>query len=136
MTVEAKTLITAFYGRAARYAYWNGCSGGGCEGLLQAYRYPDEFDGIIAGDPANMRRNAWALWLANKTFKDPGDYIPPHKYRTIHRAVVDACDANDGLKDGLISEPESCQVNFESLKCKSADGPDCLRRARYRQRAL
>ena len=61
MTVEAKTLIHAFYGRDPRYSYWEGCSGGGREGLLQAARYPDEFDGVIAGDPANIRRNAWAL---------------------------------------------------------------------------
>jgi feruloyl esterase len=126
MTVEAKTLIKAFYGREPRYSYWNGCSGGGREGLLQAYRYPDEFDGIIAGDPANVRRNAWALWLAVQTFKDPAAYIPPAKYATIHRAVLDACDANDGLKDGLIEDPESCQVDFKALECKAADGPDCL----------
>jgi feruloyl esterase len=126
MTVEAKSLIQAFYGRDPRYSYWNGCSGGGREGLLQAYRYPDEFDGIIAGDPANVRRNAWALWLAVQTFKDPAAYIPPAKYPAIHRAVLDACDANDGLKDGLIEDPESCQVDFKTLECKAADGPDCL----------
>jgi feruloyl esterase len=126
MTVEAKTLINAFYGREARYSYWNGCSGGGREGLLQAYRYPDEFDGIIAGDPANLRRNAWALWLAVKTFKDPADYIPPAKYPMIHRAVLDACDANDGLKDGLIDDPERCHVDFKVLQCKAAENQDCL----------
>jgi feruloyl esterase len=126
MTIEAKTLIKAFYGRDARYSYWNGCSGGGREGLLQAYRYPDEFDGIIAGDPANIRRNAWALWLAVQTFKDPAAYIPPAKYPMIHRAVLDACDANDGLKDGLIENPESCHVDFKALECKASDGPDCL----------
>jgi feruloyl esterase len=54
MTVEAQILIKAFYGRGARYSYWDGCSGGGREGLLQAYRYPDEFDGVIAGDPADV----------------------------------------------------------------------------------
>jgi feruloyl esterase len=86
MILEAKRLIKAFYGREARYSYWDGCSGGGREGLLQAYRYPDEFDGIIAGDPANMRRNAWALWLAVQTFKDPEAVIPPEKYPAIHRA--------------------------------------------------
>jgi feruloyl esterase len=126
MTIEAKDLIKAFYGHDARYSYWNGCSGGGREGLLQAYRYPDEFDGIIAGDPANVRRNAWALWLANQTFKDPGAHIPPQKYPAIHRAVLNACDANDGLKDGLISNPDSCQVDFKTLACKAEDGPDCL----------
>jgi feruloyl esterase len=126
MTVEAKTLIHAFYGSDPRYSFWNGCSGGGREGLLQASRYPDEFDGIIAGDPANIRRNAWALALAVQTFKDPDAYIPPAKYPMIHRAVLEACDAKDGLKDGLIEAPESCNVDFKSLQCKAADGPDCL----------
>ncbi len=126
MTVEAKKLIANFYGRAPRYSYWSGCSGGGREGLLQAYRYPDEFDGIIAGDPANIRRNAWALWIATQTFKDRAAYIPPAKYAMIHSAVLDACDANDGLKDGLIGDPESCHFDFKVLECKAADGPDCL----------
>ena len=126
MTVEAKALIKAFYARDARYSYWDGCSGGGREGLLQAARYPDEFDGIVAGDPANVRRNAWALWLANQTLKDPAAYIPPSKYPMIHQAVLDACDANDGLKDGLIQNPESCHIDFKTLECKAGDAPDCL----------
>jgi feruloyl esterase len=126
MTVEAKSLIKAFYGRDAHYSYWNGCSGGGREGLLQAHRYPDEFDGVIAGDPANINRNTWALWLAVHTFKDPAAYIPPAKYPMIHRAVLEACDANDGVKDGLIENPEKCRVDFKVLQCKGADGPECL----------
>jgi feruloyl esterase len=126
MTVEAKTLIRAFFGRDPRYSFWNGCSGGGREGLLQASHYPEEFDGIIAGDPANIRRNSWALGLAVLTFKDPQAYIPPAKYPMIHHAVLEACDAKDGLKDGLIDIPESCNVDFKSLQCKAADGPDCL----------
>jgi len=126
MTVEAKTLIHAFYGRDPHSSFWNGCSGGGREGLIQASRYPDEFDGIIAGDPANIRRNSWALELAVQTFKDPEAYIPPAKYPMIHRAVLEACDAKDGLKDGLIEDPESCNVDFKSLQCKAADGLDCL----------
>jgi feruloyl esterase len=126
MTVEAKALIKAFYGRVAKYSYWNGCSGGGREGLLQAARYPEEFDGVIAGDPANMRRNAWALWIANRTFKDADAYIPPGKYAMIHRFVLDACDAKDGVKDGLIENPAACNVDFKKLACKSADASDCL----------
>lgn len=126
MTVEAKLLIQAFYGSAPRHSYWEGCSGGGREGLIQAARYPDEFDGIIAGDPANIRRNAWALWLAVNTFKDTEAVIPPAKYPMIHRAVLDACDAQDGLTDGLIAEPEACHVDFNALQCKAGDGPDCL----------
>jgi feruloyl esterase len=126
MTMQAKALIKAFYGKDAHYSYWNGCSGGGREGLLQAARYPDEFDGVIAGDPANIRRNAWAMWLAVKTFKDPADAIPASKYAMIHRAVLNACDGKDGLKDGLIEDPESCTVDFKALECKAEDRPDCL----------
>jgi feruloyl esterase len=126
MTVAAKSFINAFYGRAPRYSYWNGCSGGGREGLLQAYRYPEEFDGIIAGDPADMRRNAWALWLATKTFKDPADYVSPAKYAMIHQFVLRECDAKDGVKDGLIEDPASCKVDFSKLACKMGDSADCL----------
>ena len=126
MTVAAKALIQDFYGRSPQHSYWQGCSGGGREGLLQAARYPDEFDGVIAGDPANFRRNAWALWLANQTFKDPASRIPPEKYAVAHRAALDACDATDGLKDGLISEPQKCHVDFSAVQCKGADAPDCL----------
>ena len=125
-TVEAKLLIKALYGRASSHSYWQGCSGGGREGLIQAYRYPDEFDGIIAGDPANIRRNAWALWLAVQSLNDPAAYIPPSKYPMIHAAVLAACDANDGLKDGLISEPQSCHLDFADLQCKGPDAPQCL----------
>jgi feruloyl esterase len=126
MTVAAKSLVKTFYAREPRHSYWSGCSGGGREGLLQAARYPDEFDGIVAGDPADVRRNAWALSLAVRTFKDPPSRIPPEKYPMIHQAVLAACDAQDGLKDGLISEPERCHVDFAALECKGADGPACL----------
>jgi feruloyl esterase len=94
--------------------------------LLQAARYPEEFDGMVVGDPANIRRNAWALSIAVQTFKDPAAEIPPEKYPMIHQAVLNACDANDGLKDGLIEDPERCHVDFRALECKGADGPSCL----------
>jgi Tannase and feruloyl esterase len=126
MTLEAKRLVKALYGQFPAHSYWSGCSGGGREGLLQAARYPEEFDGVIAGDPANVRRNAWALSIAVQTFKDPAARIPAEKYPMIHRAVLAACDASDGLKDGLIEEPERCHVDFKALECRGADGPSCL----------
>lgn len=125
-TLAAKALVKARYARIPSHSYWQGCSGGGREGLIQAYRYPDEFDGIIAGDPADIRRNAWALWLAVQALSDPAAYIPPSKYPMIHAAVLAACDANDGLKDGLISDPRNCHVDFSSLQCKGPDAPQCL----------
>ncbi len=137
-TLEAKALLKARYSRSASHAYWQGCSGGGREGLIQAYRYPDEFDGVIAGDPANIRRNAWALSLALQALSDPADYIPPAKYPMIHEAVLAACDAQDGLKDGLIGEPENCRVDFSVLQCKAQDASDCLtaRQVRTAQRLI
>jgi feruloyl esterase len=126
MTLKAKAVIAAFYGRVPRYSYWNGCSGGGREGLLQAHHYPADFDGIIAGDPATFKRNAWAMYIANAAFKNPEDYIPPSKYPMIHQAVLDVCDKLDGLKDGLINDPRNCHFDPQTLLCKGPDGPSCL----------
>jgi len=79
-------------------SYWNGCSTGGRQGLKEAQMFPDDYDGIIAGAPAN--RTAISLWIADAVLKDPASYIPPAKYPVIHKAAVAACDANDGLDDG------------------------------------
>src|SRR5581483_8514945 len=106
-----------------KFSYWNGCSTGGRQALQEAQRFPDDFDGIIAGDPAN--RTAIALWIAHAV-KDPAAYIPPEKYRAIHEAALAACDANDGVKDGLISDPLKCAFDPAVLLCKGADSPSCL----------
>src|SRR5262249_17562132 len=124
MTVKAKAVIQAFYGRAPRLSYWNGCSTGGRQGLKEAQKFPDDFDGIIAGAPAN--RTAISLWIADAVLKDPASYIPPAKYPSIHRAALAACDAGDGLKDGLIGDPAKCRFDPGGLLCKDPDGPTCL----------
>ena len=117
MTVKAKAIIDAFYGRAPQRSYWNGCSTGGRQGLTEAQRYPDDYDGIIAGAPANPRThlNAWQLSIAQAMLKDPASFIPPAKYPMIHQAVVAACDALDGVKDGLIDDPPRCRFDPKSL---------------------
>jgi len=124
MTVKAKAVVQAFYGSAPRLAYWNGCSTGGRQGLQEAQRFPGDFDGIIAGAPAN--RSALGLWIAFATLKDPASYIPASKYPLIHEAVLNQCDARDGLKDGLIDDPRLCKFDPKVLLCKGADGPSCL----------
>src|SRR5262245_41605481 len=102
MTVTAKDVIKAFYDNAPQYSYWNGCSTGGRQGLKEAQRYPNDFDGIIAGAPANPRTrlSTWQLWNAQAVLKEQASYIPPAKYPIVHKAVLETCDALDGLKDG------------------------------------
>jgi feruloyl esterase len=124
MAVKSKAIIQAFYGAAPRLSYWNGCSTGGRQGLQEAQRFPADFDGIIAGAPAN--RTALALWIAHAELKDPGSYIPASKYPLVHQAVLAACDAKDGLKDGLIEDPVKCKFDPKVIACHGADGPDCL----------
>jgi feruloyl esterase len=124
MTVKAKAIIHAFYGNAPRLSYWNGCSTGGRQGLKEAQKFPDDFDGIIAGAPAN--RTAISLWIAAAVLKNPESYIPPAKYPAIHQAAIDACNMRDGLKDGLIDDPRRCDFDPKVLLCKGADGPSCL----------
>jgi feruloyl esterase len=123
MTVKAKAIVEKFYGSGPRWSYWNGCSTGGRQALKEAQMFPNDFDGIIAGDPAN--RTALAMWIAHAV-KDPASYIPPEKYRIIHQAALDTCDAEDGVKDGLISEPTRCAFDPGVLLCKGADAPTCL----------
>jgi feruloyl esterase len=124
MALKSKAIIEAFYGGGARLSYWNGCSTGGRQGLKEAQRFPADFDGIIAGAPAN--RTALALWIAFAELKDPASHIPAAKYPVVHQAVLDQCDARDGLKDGLIQDPARCRFDPKVIECKGADGPNCL----------
>jgi len=128
MTVKSKAVIDAFYGRGPRLSYWNGCSTGGRQGLAEAQRFPDDYDGIIAGASANPRTflNSWQISIAQAMLKDPAGFIPPAKYPVVHQAVVAACDAIDGVKDGLIGDPTRCHFDPQVLACAVADGPSCL----------
>jgi tannase/feruloyl esterase len=124
MTVKAKAIVQAFYGNAPRLSYWNGCSTGGRQGLKEAQMFPEDYDGIIAGAPAN--RTAISLWIAHAVLKDPASYIAPTKYPIIHQAALNTCDNRDGLKDGLIDDPTKCDFDPKVLLCKSTDGAECL----------
>jgi feruloyl esterase len=128
MTVAAKEIIAAFYGHGPDISYWNGCSTGGRQGLTEAQRYPSDYNGIIAGAPANNRTHlyVWSVSVAQTVHKDEASYIPPSKYAVIHGAVLDACDALDGLKDGLIGDPMRCHFDPKVLTCKGSDEPSCL----------
>ncbi len=129
MTVAAKAIVAAYYGKPARLSYFTGCSGGGRQGLMEAQRYPADYDGIVAGDPtADFTRLTLAgrLWEAIATLRDPAHYIPAAKIPVIAAATVAACDALDGVKDGIIDDPRKCRFDPATIQCKAGDGADCL----------
>ena len=128
MTVAAKAIVTAFYGNGPRLAYWDGCSTGGRMALTEAQRFPDDFDGIIAGAPANFSSHqaAQMMSVALAVHHDEASYIPPAKYALIHQAVIEACDARDGVKDGVIEDPTRCAFDPKVLECKGDDAATCL----------
>jgi len=128
MTVKAKAIIQAFYGSAPRLSYWNGCSTGGKQALTEAQRYPADFDGIIAGASANymVHLQASSVWISQAVHKSPESAIPAEKLPFIHKAVLEACDALDGVKDGLLEDPRRCHFDPAVLQCKGADDASCL----------
>jgi hypothetical protein len=128
----AKALIAAFYGQAPRYSYFSGCSDGGREALVEAERFPNDFNGIAAGAPAmnfqvqNSFYHAWQ-YRAN-TAPDGTHILLANKLPVLHRAVLAACDSLDGLRDGLIADPRACHFDPAVAQCPagSADTHDCL----------
>jgi len=128
MTVTSKTIVGAFYGTGAVQSYWNGCSQGGRQGITEAIRYPADFDAIIAGAPAiaHMELHAARLALNRFVHRSSDSYIPPEKYAAIHRAALNACDALDGVHDGLIAKPSTCRFDPAVLECRRGDDRSCL----------
>ena len=128
MTVKAKALIKAYYNNEAKLSYWNGCSAGGRQGLKASQKYPNDFDGIVAGAPAlnSTGRAAFSVWIAQNMHKEEASYIPPAKYGPIHDAVLQACDAIDGVKDRVIENPRQCKFDPKVLQCSAGDSANCL----------
>src|SRR5262249_26787478 len=129
MTDAAKIVVRDHAGKLPEKAYFNGCSSGGHQALSEAQRFPDDYDGIIAGDPANNRiRQTFAfLWSWNATHtKDGQPILTAAKLSMITKAAIDACDGNDGLKDGLIDDPRRCHFDPAKLACKNGDDSTCL----------
>jgi Tannase and feruloyl esterase len=124
----AKAMIAAYYGRPPQLSYFRGCSNGGHEALMEAQRYPADYDGIIAGAPANSWTHIMVNFLSNETalFAVPGGQIPHDKLAVIQKAVLAKCDALDGVKDGIINDPSKCHFDPKELLCKAGDAPECL----------
>jgi feruloyl esterase len=128
MAVAAKAVIGAYHGKAPAWSYYNACSGGGRHALTSAERYPDDFRGIVAGAASwnQARLDAARIGVNLTVNRTPESRIPASKYPMIHQAVLQACDALDGVKDGVIENPMKCRFDYATLACKGPDGPACL----------
>ena len=126
--VTAKAVISAFYGDGPRRSYFNSCSNGGRQALIEAQRYPADYDGIIAGAPANYWTHLLtaAIFDMQATAADTAAYIPATKLKAIEAAALAACDSLDGVKDGVIENPAQCHFDPSVLLCKTAESDGCL----------
>jgi feruloyl esterase len=125
--VRAKAILHAFYGASPQRSYFSSCSNGGRQALMEAQRYPDDYDGIIAGAPANFWTHllSAAAWDV-QVLSDPASYIPASKLKAIEAAALAACDARDGVVDGVIDMPTKCGFDPSTLRCAGPESDSCL----------
>ena len=130
-TQIAKALIRAYYGAAPEHAYFNGCSTGGMQALSEAQRYPEDYDGILAGDSGNSRvhLNAGFLWDFEAAHPNGSLVLDDTALELVHNAVLQSCDAADGVKDGVLEDPMECQFDPAALACKAGQTSKCLNRS-------
>ncbi len=128
MTAAAKAIIAAHYDAGPKFSYWNGCSAGGRQAMKEAQRFPADFDGIIAGAPGLdwTGRAAQAVRVAQVLEKVETARLSHAQLRLLHGAVLQACDAIDGVKDGVLEEPSKCTFDPGILQCNSTDASACL----------
>jgi feruloyl esterase len=127
MTEQAKQIIQAYYGKAQSKAYFDACSDGGREALVEAQRFPEDYDGILAGAPAHTWSTMLAAGVAGmKQLGDPKAYISDWKLGAIQKAALDACGSQDGVKAGFINDPAQCKFDPSVLLCKGEEELDCL----------
>jgi feruloyl esterase len=128
MTAASKKIIAAYYDAGPKFSYWNGCSAGGRQAMKEAQRFPADFEGIIAGAPGLdwTGRAALAVRVAKALEKTESARVSQPEAQLLHRAVVQACDALDGVKDGLIEDPTRCKFDPAVLQCKGSDEAACL----------
>jgi feruloyl esterase len=130
----AKAIVRAYYGRAAQYSYFEGCSNGGRQALMEAQRYPQDFDGLLAGAPAydftsiaaGFVKNIKAVFPTRNSARTP--VVTPDNLALIGRAALEACDASDGVRDGVIGAPDTCRFSLAGVKAcpNETAAPDCL----------
>ena len=127
-TVFGKAMTTAFYTRAPTFSYGRECGGASTAALASVQNYPGDYDGVVVGGFAAYwtRQIFGQMWPFAATHKDKASYIPPAKYPAIHQAVMNACDALDGVRDGVLENPTRCTWDPQELVCKGGDAMSCL----------
>lgn len=128
MTAAAKTLVRSFYGSAPKLSLMAEAGGGTIAALSAAQRYPADYDGlaVVAMSSYLTRHTFGQMWVWMATHKDEASFIPPDKYPVLAQGALAACDAADGVKDGIIGDVESCRFDPGTLQCKEATGTNCL----------
>ena len=132
MTLKAKAIVKAFYERPAQYSYFKGCSTGGRMALMEAQRYPDDYDGIIAGSLANRHIHMWTAGVARSVelSRHPEGNLTADKAAVVNRLITSTCDV---LKEGFLNDPRQCTVDFSKLLCAAGkDDDSCLTAAQLR----
>ena len=131
MAATSKALIDTYYDDGLRYSYFTGCSAGGRQAMKEAQRFPADFDGIVAGAPGLdwTGRAAAALRIATHLEANPSARLMQAQRELLYRTALDSCDSNDGVQDGLISNPAQCGIDLEILKCDSNNAGACLSEA-------
>jgi len=128
MTVKAKIILAAYYGKKERLSLWVSCSTGGRQGLMEAYRYPEDYDGISSMAPANPMVSLMigSLWTGYAALKDDAHRLAMPQIMAANKAYIDQCDETDGLKDGIVGHPERCSFHPGIIQCKEGDQDNCL----------
>jgi feruloyl esterase len=127
MTTTGKSVLASYYGQAQRRAYFQGCSTGGRQALMEVQRYPDDYDGVIAGAPVYTLATQTTGLLRSAAFSQPGAGISEALLERLNDAALAACDADDGVKDGIVTDPRACNFDPGVLQCKAGESADsCL----------
>lgn len=125
--VKAKAIIAAYYGKGPEFSFIDGCGGSAQTAQLAAQKYPADYDAIaVTGFSDKTHHIFHQMWMWDATHKDEASYIPADKFTVLHNAVVKACDALDGVNDGVLEDPRRCKFDPEEIQCTGADGPSCL----------
>jgi len=126
MTTTGKSVVSQFYGRQQTRSYYQGCSTGGRQGLMEVQRYPDDYDGVIAGAPVYTLATQTTALIRSNAFARPGASVTANQLSRLNDAALAACDASDGTKDGVLNDPRACRFNPSTLQCKTGETGECL----------